>query len=114
MSYLDWKVGDKVVCIKRAGWNLNRGEQGPVFGEVYTIRDITSRRSGKIYLRFEEIRNPEIYDEDEGDNDCKEARFWIARFRPVQTRKTDISVFTDILRKAEREIEDAPMQVQLG
>jgi hypothetical protein len=39
-----------------------------------------------VFIRLEEVRNPE-YD------DAQEAQFWAAHFRPVQPRKTSIEAF---------------------
>jgi hypothetical protein len=87
-------VGQKVVCIKRDRWRreydrrpMPRGERGPAFGELLTIRQIVEDG----YLLFVEIRNPIIKSVGE------EAAFNPHHFRPVIERKTDISIFTRML-----------------
>lgn len=84
-------IGQVVVCIKRDTWKiLNEGECGPVYNGQYTIRSISSEDDG-LFLRFEEIVNPPLY---EGD----EALFWSIYFRPLIERKTDISALEKIAR----------------
>jgi hypothetical protein len=82
-----WHVGMKVVCTKRGPWRgrADRCEVNPIHGCIYTIRSIQAYFDG-VFIRLEEVRNPE-YD------DAQEAQFWAAHFRPVQPRKTSIEVF---------------------
>ena len=77
-------VGQKVCCIKDE-WEsvLGNGEiKGLSIGEVLTIRAMLSY-GGEVYLAFEEKLS------DHG--------FCHTGFRPVVERKTDISIFTDML-----------------
>lgn len=94
MSYLDWKVGDKVVCIKTGVWsNSMVGEKHPQYGETYTIRDIApGPDTGRPCIRLVEIVNPR-----RRHGGTIETTYWAERFRPVQTRKTDIAIFTAML-----------------
>jgi hypothetical protein len=98
MSYLNWKVGDKVVCLKNGKWSgLQPDESFPVYGGIYTIRNIEPHKD-EVYIRLEEVVNPGDYE------DCEECQFWAKHFRPVQTRKTDISIFTALLTPSEDDI----------
>jgi hypothetical protein len=99
MSYRDWHVGMKVVCIDPT-WGASGPLQAeycpnlPVKGQVYTIRTLECRvvvkREGfAVLIRLEEIHNPINYQ--------GEPVFFGKKFRPVQPRKTDISIFTAML-----------------
>jgi len=94
MSYTSWHVGMKVVCIKDSGWDFLplSGEVYPQFGECYTIRELLVD-GGDICLRLAEIENPRH----SGKNRSEECAFIASRFRPVQKRITDISIFTRLL-----------------
>ncbi len=91
-----FKVGQKVVCIKDSPWkSCTLGEITPQLGCIYTIRSINpgSINLGKIFLRFDEIKNKHFrYSDGFG-----EAQFISSSFRPVVERKTDISIFTSML-----------------
>jgi len=98
-AYRDWKVGDKVVCLQT--WFEPCGgygdEVGPVEGVIYTIREIgylSPSIPGKVHVRLCEIVNKA--------RPCQVVGIWeqtfrASRFRPVQKRKTDISIFTAML-----------------
>lgn len=89
----NFHVGQKVVCVKRDSWKpMYSGESAPVWRGVYTIRNISMGDDGKAYLMFDEIKNPHIY-----RIPHPEARFRSIHFRPVVTRKTDISIFKAML-----------------
>lgn len=97
-------VGQKVVCVDdsfSAIWHepLVTGDRMhlPVAHAVYTVRGVvvfpfSNGDEPAIYLT--EIVNPKVPFWDGG---CLEQAFWAERFRPVQERKTDISVFTKML-----------------
>lgn len=92
----NFRVGQRVVCIKAfAGFEISRAADSgvtlPVKDSVYTIREFDAEDSN--YIRLTEISNPN--DPDDG----LEPSFWVDFFRPVVERKTDISIFTDILNK---------------
>jgi hypothetical protein len=96
-----FRVGQKVACIET--WHLNgKGngdERGPVKGSAYTIRQIGVGLSPKnpsgVHVRLVEIENPtRRYREG-----VYEVCFGAWRFRPIVERATDISVFTEILRR---------------
>lgn len=105
-SYLDWKVGDKVVFVHegtvtviRRGWRKYLPAKllthNLVAGEVYTVSGITTQFDHlsqtdvvSVYLRGFAFR------------EAKNVPFPAIWFRKVQTRKTDISCFEAILRGA--------------
>ncbi len=87
-------VGQKVVCVKVGAWaDALLDEIMPINGGIYTIRDMEAD-SGEVWLRFDEIRNPEC----PFDDGWYECRFWADNFRPLETRKTSIEIFNQILR----------------
>lgn len=96
-----FRVGMKVTMKEKGVWARPYGEIVPVFGEVYTIRDIVTDADVHNTLRFIEIRN-----------DChlyldghREPSFNATVFSPVVDRKTDISVFEKLLNtKDEKEL----------
>lgn len=83
MSHLDWYVGMKVVCVdaEHGGRPLLRK------GRIYTIRHLEPEFVG--------LQEPSTWSDEAG----AEAGWFYSRFRPVQRRKTDISVFTAMLSK---------------
>ena len=92
---MTFRVGQKVICIKQGGWtSLHSSEIGPQYGEIYTIEDIEVIPTG-TFLTLSEINNPPRYV-------GFAANFWSVHFRPVVERKTDISIFTAML-KTERQ-----------
>lgn len=103
MSNPEWvrkaKVGDKVVCVCD-GSDLPCvpfGDAVPVAGEIYTIREIeVGLEDGEVYLMFQEIRNDPRWCLDGFGEVC----FHNEDSRPVEPRKTDISVFTQLLHTA--------------
>ena len=97
MIYRDWHVGMKVVCVKRGEWSGGSlAECVPAYGEVYTVRTMEDTPEG-LFLRLHELSNPECFG--------TEPQFWAVRFRPVETRKTDISIFTSMLSPERGKVE---------
>jgi hypothetical protein len=88
----NFRVGQKVVCIRRRQGDLFDGEHDPVLGQVYTIRSL-SYWEGMLGLHLEEIINPIVMTR------CGilERCFYAYRFRPVVERKTSIEIFTAML-----------------
>jgi hypothetical protein len=86
MSYLNWKAGDRIVCIKRGGWRQTYGETysgvHPKYGEICTISRIVLRE--EVPFVFLEEYHP--FNTYKAEN-----------FRPVQPRQSDISIFTAML-----------------
>jgi hypothetical protein len=96
-----FRVGQKVVCIRGTGARVpyrNQVVVGPMRGSVYTVRALQESDQGEEMLLLEELINPLFVDGLEFD-------FSADRFRPVVERKTDITVFTEILHKASRKQE---------
>lgn len=101
MSYLNWHVGMKVECINGTFGDRNHprlmGCQWPEIGVVYTIRSIgfaTASYGKGVIIWLEEIHNPSVKFRDLPE---MEMAFAASFFRPVQTRKTSIEVFTRML-----------------
>lgn len=89
------KVGDKVVCC--IGDGVVRCKPLDV-NSIYTVREIAEWK-GTIGVRLAEVRNAlDPFD--------FEYSYLPSRFRPVQPRKTDINMFTDILKKASNPIKE--------
>jgi hypothetical protein len=82
MSYLNWHVGMKVVCVNADGVSGTM----LVVGSVYTVRALDEN--------FVSLEEPSTW----GDYGKNESGWYYYRFRPVQPRKTSIEVFTRILR----------------
>jgi hypothetical protein len=103
MSYASWHVGMKVVCVDAKPRDTNSAWFGdaPIEGKVYTISRLFLDDEGEPVCAFEELeRCPDAVREG-----CVGYGCW--RFRPVQPRKTDISIFTTMLH-------DAPLQKELS
>lgn len=101
MSYLDWHVGMKVVCVDDGGFiSTEYIEIMPVVGSVYTIREIVPYGK-RVGLRLDEIRNGK-FQYTQGIQE--EAAFSAKNFRPVHTRKTDVSIFTAMLTGSKRRV----------
>ncbi|MQB37627.1 hypothetical protein DXT97_12575 [Agrobacterium tumefaciens] len=95
----NFTVGQKVVCVQNwfAEQHLTASVLGitlPVEGGVYTIRSIDVLSTDDVHVRLDEIHNPELGYSDFG---FIEQAFCQTCFRPVVQRKTDISIFTDML-----------------
>jgi hypothetical protein len=90
MSYLDWHVGMKVVCVDDdADWTYHAPIKA---GQTYTIRSVWPHPyTAEIGVCLREVTNP-VHPE-AGIEIGYEAR----RFRPLVARKTDISIFTQML-----------------
>jgi hypothetical protein len=88
MSYRDWHVGMKVVCIAcSAVW-----VRPLVVGKIYTLRAIIKHpETDEIGVYLEEVRN------DIHPRYGMERGYFAAAFRPIQPRETDISIFTAML-----------------
>lgn len=95
----DWiktaKVGDRIVCVDANGLFVCQPLQS---GEVYVIREIVEWY-GEIGILLDGIHN-EMHP-------SGEYGYYAHRFRPVTPRKTDITVFTDILRKVGKPVTEA-------
>ena len=106
-SYLDWQVGDKVVCVDSV-WHGNPASGHPcplVAGEVYTIASIGSGTGfyrsfvRGILIDLVEVKNPDAPYIDT-------AGFCAERFRKVQPRKTSIAILERFLNDANAPIRE--------
>lgn len=98
---MTFRVGQKVVCI--SGPISNDGgygdEKQPEIGRVYTIRCMETW-DGILCVSLVEIINPiHSYLQAVG-----ELVFVASRFRPVVSRKTDISIFKRMLTPSQKEL----------
>ena len=111
-QYLDWKVGDKVVCIASAErisamQDLTPGSNYPCSGGVYTIREIRDDNSsdGRLTLLLVELDNSHLIGVKTNNGyGYKEPGFPVTGFRKVQPRKTDISIFTAMLHDQRQKV----------
>lgn len=93
-------VGQEVVCIDDNWWDRDgvppQTYSLPQKDRVYHVRAVINREDGEgTYLLLEEIVNPE-------DEEYTETEFHSDYFRPI--KKTDISIFTDILKQVEEKV----------
>ena len=93
MSFLDWRVGMKVGLKHGAPVGAFDGFAYPQPNQIYPIRSIFVSLAGDVCLRLLEITNPEA----DYPNGRYEPGFRASWFRRVQTRQTDISIFTAML-----------------
>jgi hypothetical protein len=106
-SAMAFNIGQKVVCVDdvfSSSWNDIPNK--PRRGRIYTVRGTCfydyadAPYAPAVYL--EELLNPLriVAQVDTAKFYAVELPFWAGRFRPVTERKTDISVFTDMLTDA--------------
>jgi hypothetical protein len=81
--------GQRVICTKRDGWSIDR-PGNPTYGEIVTVEDVFS-----IFMEDELFGAAIIVPTIPG------AWFNAEHFRPLPSRKTDISIFTEMLREVE-------------
>lgn len=109
MNYHDWHYGKKLVCIYGGDWGHARHgsfsvpTRVPMLNEILTLKEIRPHRhdpnasfstgkEGELYCTFLEI--PEV----QVDGPLRTTVSWHVRnFRPLDERKTDISIFTPLL-----------------
>lgn len=104
-------IGQRVQCICDY-WEWDMSDVGfrwrehtprrPVVGGVYTIREMFTIPNGKIGLRFKELVNPRFVRVEGFWGTPTECGFPHQCFQPLQEKKTDISVFTEILGRVNR------------
>jgi len=93
---MTFRVGQKVVCVDVSGWPASGGRYTyPQRGKVYTVREILCDADGDRNIRVAEIKNPMGICIATGD--FAEAFFLAHRFRPIVSRKTDISALKALL-----------------
>lgn len=104
-AHQSWHVGMKVVCIASpiiiATGMKNFGARYPVSGGVYTLREIRDDApwGGKaIVVLLSEINNEHMIGSRRmGTYAHVEPGFNVRGFRPLEARKTDISIFRQML-----------------
>jgi hypothetical protein len=102
-DYRDWKVGDKVVCVvdewPRGCVEAALGVLCPlVSGAIYTVASLTINGGvgidglcdKKVCVHLDEVRHP-----------TQGGSFDARRFRKIEPRKTDISIFTAMLNRTD-------------
>lgn len=91
MSIPSWAhAGAKIVCVDMSmPPTFDRGEQFPVEGVAYTIRETTISELGNAMVRLKEIVNPPLdYVLSAGPINC-ECWFGLHRFRPLVTKTAE-------------------------
>lgn len=107
MSYLDWHVGMKVVCVKGGRHRYHEDTIALVEGKIYTLAELLiNPATGNLNVRLVEVRNTE--------RDCAEGfgepRYGAISFRPVQKRATSIEVFRALLNPTKQDREDIELE----
>ena len=95
-------VGQKVVCfsVNPSPYPCHHIEVSKLqINKIYTIREII-KFSDRYSLRLVEIVNEPRY----FTNGFGEASYKIVRFKPLIEKKTDISIFTEILNNSTKEL----------
>jgi len=106
------KVGDRVVAVdmdryEPKGYVLLEPVVAPETGKIYTIRSITiGVLGGVVCFKVHEIADQKVRVLINGEERIGDVVFDAVGFRPVQPRKTSISIFTDILKKASKPVEE--------
>lgn len=94
---MTFRVGQKVVCIAgdlATDWTVYTFKlSAPEKDGIYTIRGMLEW-NGECGLWLEELRNPLM---SLTDGTFGEVGFWASHFRPLVERKTDISIFQELL-----------------
>jgi hypothetical protein len=92
-------IGQRVLCVGTFAGHYGRWsayQDLPQQGETYTIRDVfVCPRTGDIAVRLKEIKNPQFHDAIAG---WIEGGFVHTSFKPLETKKIDISIFTKMLQ----------------
>lgn len=93
----DFVVGQRVVCINDDfGWfeidGFSIPTRCPMINEVLTVSGLIVSDTGNVCCSFEEIERRQV------DGPLSAEIYWeYVCFRPLIDRKTDISIFTDML-----------------
>ena len=88
---MNFRVGQKVVCVDDQDFPFHHCKVFPQRGIIYTVRGINpADYRGPAHLWLEEIHNPLTMS-------GEEYSFHIRRFRPLVTRKTSIEIFERML-----------------
>lgn len=92
MDYRSWHVGMKVVCVDDSDGLVRKNAARLKLGQIYTISRIEGRAFPEVAVQVAEL-NYNWYE-----------FVRASRFRPVQPRKTDISIFTAMLHSTKNEV----------
>jgi hypothetical protein len=105
---IEFTVGQKVVCVDAKGGFTNllgeiRDTHELSEGAIYTIRTISTWDHGghPVVVRLQEITERKVPVGCFSVDPDSDSPFLASRFRPLVERKTDISVFTKMLRDQE-------------
>jgi hypothetical protein len=107
----NWFIGQQIVCIDVFTRELKRLEQQygdtykgiivPQLNGIYTIREIIKYPNDEeLGFLLQEIKNKKY---DYKISGLSEPTFNETAFRPFVEKKTDISIFTEILNKANKQ-----------
>lgn len=98
-NYTSWHCGMRVVCVDSEWTVVGTNRKELKDGSVYTISWIgTCPEEGIVCIRLQEVtRRCDTAEDRRYWGLYGEVPFRASRFRPVQTRQTDISVFTAML-----------------
>lgn len=104
---MNFRVGQKVVCVDDDWSRLSQvhrccAPNRPSRGNTYTIRAMSYVVDGRQTVLLEEIKNGIV--EWKAPWGKQEPAFYIGRFRPLVEKKTDISIFTEMLKTKQREL----------
>lgn len=103
---LEWvQVGRKIVCIKDFYRCKTTDYILPQLNKVYTIRKIIPYSDGEhiLYIHLDEINNSKKYISYFNGIMVDEVGFSIIHFKPLI--KTDISIFTNMLKTKDKDKE---------
>lgn len=101
---MTFRVGQKVVCVDISPMT-HRKTKAPAsdylsVGAIYTIRWVGDAPFEADKHLGPYLKLAEIIRDDDKNPEYSDYPFIASRFRPIVERKTDITVFTEILRKA--------------
>lgn len=103
-DYAKWFVGMKVVFIIPPDEGRVNGREGygnetdPVYGHIYTIRELGFEFDVATLRLVEIVNPPNLYRNSSGAVERQEIWYACSNFRPLEERKTDISIFTRLLQ----------------
>lgn len=86
-----FRIGQKVLCVAPAPTSEF---EGPIVGKTYIVRSLDfCERANAAAIRVHGLTLPFI------PEFGREGAFRASRFRPIAEKKTDISIFEEILRR---------------
>jgi hypothetical protein len=107
-DYTSWHVGMKVVCIACRPDGAPADAFYPEIDRIYTLREIRDDAP----WRYGKTKVVVLLNELDNSHFVGRAGYWVEPgfdprgFRPVQTRKTDISVFEKMLRPIDAKLKE--------